>query len=292
MTMQSVFQTFPPRHPLLAKWISYFYIDTCPSPGFYKKYSFFPHTFTTLSFYKQARLVQDADLLQIRHDAGTPVTQILTRQHRIKTVLQTGPLDKIGIVFTPLGLNQFIREAYCSLAPSEVQLFHPANRDAWERVITACFSSGLPEKKVQLLEDFLLSLYQPCSCGQLPAVLGQLSDAANHDSIRRIAAGNYTSHRTLNREFNRHLAMTPELFRQITRFRYALNQHVLHDSNASFTSLAYESGFTDQSFMIRVFRKLTGFAPREFFQRGLHLGHADTFWHITEGQMAAKPVAA
>lgn len=285
--MQSVFQTFQPQHPLLTKWISYFYFDTCPSPSFSKKYSFFPHIFTTLTFYKQARLVQDTDLLQVLHDPNTPVTQILTRQHRIKTVLQTGPLDKIGIVFTPLGLNHFIREAYSSLAPSEVQLFNPGNRDRWEKVITHCFALPLPEQKTALLEALLLSLYQPRSFGQLPAVLHHLSDATNNESIRSIAADNYTSHRTLNREFAKHLAFTPELFRQIIRFRYALNQRVLHDSDASFTSLAYESGFTDQSFMIRVFRKLTGFAPREFFQKGLHLGRADTFWHIKEGKMTA-----
>ena len=278
--MPSGFQTYIPNHALLKKHISYFYTDVQEDARFHRRYSFFPHVNTTLTFYKHAVFTQGDLHNTVDSAEGLPLLKLLTRQQRVTTVVQQGPIHKIGIVFSPLGLNHFIRETYQSLAADEVQYFQPVNDDDWNKQITACFQSGNWDNAIQQLEAFLVSLYQHKPYDELYRILEAFNDPQNTFSIREIAAQHFINHRKLNRDFKKELSITPEHYRMIARFRYAVQQKIVHEHNGNLTSIAYESGYLDQSYMIRSFKKLTGLSPAAFFKEGKHLGMADTFWRI------------
>lgn len=277
--MGAVFKNFFPTDPLLKKHIHYFYFDSIADIDFQRRYSFFPHVKTTLSFYKEARLSTTPAETQIIHSPNAPLLKILTQQRSVKTVVQKGLIKKIGIVFNPLGLNYFIDENYIDVSPKEVQLFRCSMDQRWNETLNQCFSLTNYSEALSVLESFLTSLYRPRQYQQLDAVIGHLSHL-NDSTIEEIARQNHLSHRSLNREFLKHLGLSPELFRMILRFRYAVNKKIQHQGKLKYTELAYESGYPDQSYMIRSFKKLTGQTPSQFFKSGIHLGNADTFWKL------------
>ncbi|WP_051268461.1 helix-turn-helix domain-containing protein [Terrimonas ferruginea] len=275
--MQSLFETYLPASPILRQYIAYFYVDVQEDKKFYRKFSFFPHINTTLSFYKHASL-KTGEVSQVESAAGKPLLKLLTRQHRVTTVVQTGPVYKIGIVFLPLGLNHFIRQTYGDLAPEEVQEFNPANAKEWTDQINSSFACRDPREGIQQLEVFLLSVYQRREYGVLEKILRDLNDPHNANTIREVAESHYINHRKLNRDFKKELGITPEYYKMIARFRHAVDLRIMHDKQGPLTTIAYESGYLDQSYMIRSFKKLTGLSPSAFFREGKHLGIGDTFW--------------
>jgi AraC-like DNA-binding protein len=279
--MAPSFHSYLPENSLLKKYIHYFYTDSSSDNSHYKKYSFFPHIFTTLSFYYNARVpVCSETPFKIVHENNRRIIKVLTNHHSTKTVEQKGEIDKIAIVFKPLGLNHFLREPFCTIAKEEIQLFEPVGNSAWNTCLEGCFSLPGPAERIRRLENFLLSLYLP---KQLDVLYRIMDDLTNFDQllpISEIAKKHYVSYRTLNRHFLREFAHTPETFRTIARFRHAVNQKIILQSKSSLTGIACESGYLDQSYMIKTFKKLTGLTPTAFFNQGLHLGIADTFWKI------------
>lgn len=279
--MPVTFRSYFPSHPLLRKYVHYFYFDTAVENDFYRQYSFFPHIKTTLSFYRHAHLTQEGDTIKISGHPGAPLLKVLTRQHTVKTIVQQGRIEKTGIVFYPLGLNHFISGSYGALAKQEVQAFTDAGQQ-WNDTLALCFSLADDSARVAALEQLLQALYRPQAYDHLYAVIAALSEPGNLLSIDDISHQYGLSHRSLNREFNKHLGLSPELFRMITRFRYTVEQKLNGDNKENLTSLTYKAGYSDQSYMVRCFKKLTGKTPLQFFKSGTHLGMADTFWQIAQ----------
>lgn len=72
--------------------------------------------------------------------------------------------------------------------------------------------------------------------------------------------------RTLQRLFRHDTGLTPKAFGRIIRCQAALNR--LHlPGHCSFTELALELGFSDQSHFLREFKKLVSMTPLEFRRR-------------------------
>lgn len=60
------------------------------------------------------------------------------------------------------------------------------------------------------------------------------------------------------KEFKRHLGITPNQYIQIRKVNHSKE---LIKKGVSFSQVAYECGFTDQSYMIKVFKKYHGYTP-------------------------------
>jgi len=279
--MEARFRCYVPQNELLRKYISYFYTDYCENENYTGKYSFYPHIFTTLSFYKQSSMSLTDDQ-PIYHDPHQPLLKLLTHQHSIQTVSQRGKIDKIGIVFYPLGLNHFVTDPYCKIAPDEKQIFNPENTRLWDEKLIQIFCENEVEVRMKQLEGFLVNIYRPRNYDTMYSVLKTLNDVGNLKSIPEIAKDHHMSHRSLNRLFQREMGISPEKYRMIARFRFAVNERILSNRDSMLTEIAYDSGYLDQPYMIKCFRKLTGLSPRAFFEGGTHIGLKDTFWHIKE----------
>ncbi|MFD2920367.1 helix-turn-helix domain-containing protein [Terrimonas rubra] len=276
--MYSNFQSFQPQRDILKKHIAYFYFDQADDAGFEKKYSFFPHTYSTLSFYKNAVIEQNHDLYNIECGKGNSLLQLLTRQQSIKTVKQEGRLDKIGIVFYPLGLNHFIREDYHVLAKEDVQPFLPANAHQWEDMSGQCFAAADINDKITILETFLAAQYREKDFEHLYTAVELLGNVTEQETIQAVAAKAFMSPRNLNRLFQKELAMTPEIFRVISRFRYIMQQKAVLKRDQNLTQLAYESGYFDQASLTKTFKRFTSLSPRQFFEHCTLVGENGTVW--------------
>lgn len=75
--------------------------------------------------------------------------------------------------------------------------------------------------------------------------------------------------RTIQRQFRQDTGMSPKTFGRIMRCQAALNS--LHQQGAvSFSDLALDLGFSDQSHFLREFKKLVSTTPLDYQRRTLH----------------------
>lgn len=74
--------------------------------------------------------------------------------------------------------------------------------------------------------------------------------------------------RTIQRQFRQDTGMSPKIFGRIMRCQTALNT-LYKPGRHSFTTLALDLGFSDQSHFLREFKKLVSATPLEFQRRAL-----------------------
>ncbi|MCD0464139.1 AraC family transcriptional regulator [Flavobacterium sp. ENC] len=70
--------------------------------------------------------------------------------------------------------------------------------------------------------------------------------------------------RHIERKFTEGVGLNPKQFANIIKLHHFLGLLKNKTENTSLTSLSYEAGFSDQSHLIREFKKHTGITPREY----------------------------
>lgn len=75
-----------------------------------------------------------------------------------------------------------------------------------------------------------------------------------------------TSRKHLIDQFRKYVGLTPKYFQRILRFNEVLRK-VHQKKEVSWTEVAYDCGFSDQSHFIKEFRHFSGFNPSEFLKR-------------------------
>jgi len=67
-------------------------------------------------------------------------------------------------------------------------------------------------------------------------------------------------------QFKKYVGLTPKYSQRILRFNEIL-QKVKQEEKVSWAKIAYECGFTDQSYFIKEFKHFSGFNPQEFIKQ-------------------------
>ena len=272
------FRSFLPKKEFLKKLVAYYYIDGSDDPNYSNSYLFYPHTYTAINIYKNAecKLNNHSGYFYYKKEAG--FLKVMTQQILPHRTTQTGKTDKLTIAFKPLGLNHFIKEKFCAIVKKDVQVFVPHNESHWEKMQNELFSTTSIREKRKILDNFLLQIYTGYEHKILEKSIAMISDVNTNQSIEEIATLVNVSRKTLLRHFKSELRLTPELFRIICRFRFALNQKTGKKPLETFTDIAHAANFFDQPHFIKRFKKLTGFTPSQFFKSGTKIGQEDIFW--------------
>ena len=122
-------------------------------------------------------------------------------------------------------------------------------------------------ERIQLIEEFLLNRLshfekKPGKITLLHSVMKELKRDDFFDNIGNVASRYGVTSRYLQKLFLQYTGLTPKLYSKINRFQNSLQLIAKKDS--SLTSIAYESGYFDQSHFIREFKSFTGFKPSAF----------------------------
>ena len=272
------FDSFVPKNNFLKKWIAYYYTDGSEKFDYRNSYLFYPHIYTTLSFYQNAEFREETGGNTIFYAPNIKYLKLVTQQTLPRCTTQIGKTNKIAIAFKPLGLNHFIKENYARLVPRQVQIFAPQNDSKWNELLEELFVANSIKAKTEILDNFLVRQFNGYENDLLKKAVEILSDINNKSSIDEIAASLHISRRTLLRYFKSELRVTPELFRSIVRFRFAISEKIVKNSNESLTKIAHEANFFDQAYFIKCFKRFTGVTPHQFFRQGTRIGQEDTFW--------------
>jgi AraC-like DNA-binding protein len=178
-----------------------------------------------------------------------------------------GILNKITIIFKPLGLNAFIRKPFIEVANQPTQLFSEWNNEkGYSLFLDTFFNAPDNREQIQISESFLLSIYNPTKeCELLEKGIDLLCDFDKHLSVKDVSNNLGMNERTFNRLFEKLVGISPVGFRKIARFRHSLMNKIFTDKFKRLTEIGYASNFCDQSYFIKVYNKLAGTHPKNFF---------------------------
>jgi AraC-like DNA-binding protein len=262
------FETFYPNHAVLQKHIEYFYFFKSGSSGFTRTYYSFPNISTPVNIHSNIDIFIKDSLIKVSESNHSNYTITINQVRESPLLVEwRGKLDKVTIVFKPLGLNNFLDKPFVDVVQGFSQIFLAWNNAPGFNFFLNHFYSCIENsKRVSVLEDFLLSIYTPLKDqAVLDEAVHLLSDFDNELPINKVADRLGLAYRTFDRLFKKHLGMSPIVYKKIARFRHSLKNKVFNDRFKKLTEIGYESNFYDQSYFIKVYTKLTGANPTTFF---------------------------
>ena len=125
---------------------------------------------------------------------------------------------------------------------------------------TIVFDRALfPPETATLLNRFFLDRLKPFSRDLLP-VLADVRDHQGRLTVDRLARRHFLTIRTLERLFERHLAVGPGEFLNFTRFQSALDG-IRRRGDKTLLDIALEHGYYDHAHLSNTIRKYTGSPP-------------------------------
>ena len=268
--MNEIFKTFRPENSLISKYVSYYYLDIKPN-NIKTEFECFPHFNTSISLYKSNLSSKKGEVI---FENNVKPLQIFTpiRETTLR-VQQIGKVHRIVIVFNPLGIQQFYKKINFTNFIKDINFF---TNSELSKLFASQNTTIIANQLDQCLLDKLIEYRNSTLNKALLLILGNLDSS----SIEKIAAELKISRRHLNRLFNSHFGISVKKFNKIVLFRKTLKQKLFENAEQSFTALAYEFNYCDQSHLNKTFQNFTSNAPRTFFKKGTLLGNEDTFWHI------------
>ncbi|REH54559.1 AraC-like DNA-binding protein [Tenacibaculum gallaicum] len=268
--MNNVFETFRPKNPIIAQHVHYYYLDVKPQN---KKIGFdcYPHFNNSISLYSSHFSPKIGKI--VFKDDNNPLQIFTPLRENIFNVTQIGKVHRIVIIFNPLGIHQFYRGLTFTDFITEFNFFS-------ELELSALFSSQNTNEITKLLDQFLISRYITYSNTTLNNAIKLILNNFDTITINNLAFELNVSRRHLNRLFNSHFGISVKKFNKIVLFRKTLEKKLFINSEQSFTSLAHEFNYFDQSHLTNLFKNLTLSSPKNLLKKGTQLGNEDTFWHL------------
>ena len=272
-----------PKDPLLQQHIAYYYFLNT-TDDFHSHYFSFPNTITSFNIHKNVNAQITAQRIVVRHDITNQYLAILQGKYQQPLEVElSGRLDKVTIGFKPLGLGHFMDRCYGDIAPNTSQVFTGWDGECeYPNMLDAFFGTDDLNSRVDLLEEYLLQIYRPVPEDKLLEVALTLLTDERHFSISAIAGQLNQSERTFNRLFRKHMGLSPNVYRIISRFRKSMEVKLFSDSFISLTEACYRGGFYDQAYFNKLYRKATGSNPRRFFSEIASLADDQLIFKVTD----------
>jgi methylphosphotriester-DNA--protein-cysteine methyltransferase len=132
----------------------------------------------------------------------------------------------------------------------------------------ALLDAGSPAERFALLEDFLLgqrSAGEPApdfvreAAARIEAAHGSLPVARLYQDVG-------VSRKHLSVSFGRYVGMPPKAYARIRRFLWTL-ERLRETSEPDWSRLAGDAGYSDQSHLVRDFRRVGAASPTEYLRR-------------------------
>lgn len=268
--MQAIFETFKPKNRVIKKYVDYYYLDIKPDNQ-NNEFQCFPHFNNTISLYKSHTRLENGEMLF--NEKAKPFQIFTPLRKKILNVKQIGKVYRIVIVFQPLGIQQFYNDLSFSDYIIDFDFFQPNE-------LHEIFSSTETDILANLLDSFLEKRFKKNENLILKQALQFVFNKYEDFSVAEISNKIGISRQHLNRVFQSHLGVSIKKFHEIVVFRMTVNKRLFEKPDGSFTELAYEFNFSDQSHFNKAYKIFTENSPKSFFDKGTTLGKEDTFWHL------------
>lgn len=178
-----------------------------------------------------------------------------------------GKIGMVGIVFKATSMHNFFGLRMSGLVNNRMALEHILP-DETGSVLRAIVSALYDEDKIKILEEFVLK-----RLADAKSRLSLIDDAVelidlHKGSISVVAVAEHLkiSKRYLEKKFLEKVGVSPKFYARIKRFSH-LSNILAHSPKVDWQDIVYQSGFHDQSHLVKEFMEFNQMNPTDYFTK-------------------------
>jgi len=281
--IMDTFKTILPKDKNLSKWIAYYYFHKSNDENFSKDIIYHPHYLVALNVYKNVRIEVNKNgrtYVPVKHDSKEIIITINNRTS--KQVRLRGAFNKIGVVFNPLGINHFINHPLSKIVSNNRVSSFEYFGENFSNTSNLVFSESSIESKGKLLDAFFKIHFKNFEDERVKKAIDIILNSSEIPKVQELAKNLFISRKTLLRLFRMHLCFSVEEFKSIIKFRKALQFYEEAINKPTFTQVAHDNRYYDQSEFINHFKSITSFNPKKFFSSINNISNNGTYWTFKE----------
>lgn len=194
-----------------------------------------------------------------------PTSFLYGQLNGFKDIYSENETSLIIVVFQPNGFYQLLgvpaTEFQDSIIPVE-DVFDQKVSELQEKL-----SQQNNQTRVELLNHFFRSLIAAKSVPNQSIINNALNFILTNKgdfSVKQLVEYTGYTERHLERKFKECIGLNPKKFGNVIRLHHFLKLLNNKSDTTNLTAICYDAGFSDQSHLIKDFRKHTGISPREY----------------------------
>ena len=228
-----------------------------------QKFRLFSDGNTGLVFSVKSKLISEINKYEVKE--YLPASFLYGQLNGFKDLYSENEITLIIVVFQPRGIHQLLgipaSEFHDSIIPVE---------DVFDQKITALqekLSQPNNQTRVELLNHFFRSLIAEKSISNqliIDLSLNFIIASKGHFSIKQLVEYTGYTERHLERKFKECIGLNPKKFGNVVKLHHFLKLLKCKTEDLNLTAICYDAGFSDQSHLIKEFKKQTGITPTEY----------------------------
>jgi AraC-like DNA-binding protein len=260
------YRWYKPKNPMLKGLIKNFYTIESDSI-IHLKHKILPTHEIRVSFNLSEDLITH-EINNVKYSTGGLSSGIWNKP---KLVTHKCKLNIIGFTIYP-------GKAYSLLKIPMSEIFNKITnmdfliKDISSRIAEKTYRIESVSKKIETIEEELVKIIDPkYFVGKEIFHAISLFDSKNNFlSIDKYCNEFGINQRTLERNFRKHIGITPKQFQKSSRIQHMIDELIFY-KHSNLVDLAYDKGYYDQSHFIHDFKSYTGASPNKFMQQFQHL---------------------
>jgi AraC-like DNA-binding protein len=243
---------------------------------FIKHYLFLEHNETTIQklrlfsdgntgivFSLKSKLISGINNYEIKN--YLPSSFLYGQLNDFKDIYSDHEIALIVVVFQPNGINQLLgipAHEFRDIILSIDTIFGKNGLILQEKL-----SEHNNQTRVELLNLFFINLISKKSQSNqviIDSSLDFIISNKGHISVAQLVKHTGYTERHLERKFKECIGLNPKKFGNIIKLHHFLKLLKHKSQDLNLTTICYDAGFSDQSHLIREFRKHTGITPTEY----------------------------
>jgi AraC-like DNA-binding protein len=256
------FSTYKIKHPGLAKLVQYILFNYSGNANHTTVITSYANNNICLGVVKERMLAHCSSGIKKFHchsGIQSYISGLYSAPHHFQV---EGIFDEICIDFTPLGYYHFFKEPLKTYVLGENLLYELWGASGITFFETVFDTADLKNRGARI-EQFLLSKLIAFENPFLQQCLYYLHKEAFFN-LKAVVQTLQCSEKKISRTFQRCLDLSPKEYIKIIRFRKALWQ--MQQTKNSFTEIAHDCGYYDQSHFIKDIRLFTRMTPKQLHQ--------------------------
>jgi len=185
----------------------------------------------------------------------------------------TGHVKLLMIFFQPLGMHQLFGTNMAALTDHSIPLIQFLGRRRANELWNTLKEDQDTIRQTEVLNNFFLSITPvKYDVSQLQRVLDFIHEKEGNVSVKEIESYAYMHRKTIERHFSKMIGISPKVYCQIYRFKCLVNL-IQSNPNITWTQLADQAGYYDQSHMSRYIREYLEVSPNSIVTLDMEFIH-------------------
>ena len=178
-----------------------------------------------------------------------------------------GKMRIISVIFNPYGFYRFLKIPQIEFTHKKVDLDLIFKKDSNIFIDMLCEAESYDEK-VNILNDLFCELLKKNTPDSITTYRAAkiIKKCTGNIKIKELSGLLNKNIKTIERDFNKIIGLTPKEFSRVIRFNKAFNS-IFSGEYCNIHDVVYDFGYYDQAHLINEFKEFTGLSPSDFIKK-------------------------